>query len=304
MSKVTNNNFTPGSVVSRTDANAKFTDIQTATGSLNEENVRSEAVDMRTLDGHAYGTGRMEPLVHMDYFSNGVGASSTLYNNKDGQYRFRLTHGSPSELDWTSLSGGGVTMTEGDLLRINFTVFLEGHDDDTYEPAGQYAAGDAAPGRIGNVSDAIGLLFFPVWDIGSGDAAITNQVDLMGAVVHPHSFTIDGTSNRTDSLAWVSLEGIGSGGLMTTNRQVRGMFCYKHTGADIKIEKLRIYGRGPVVYQNAGGARSIHVPEWGQLMYNPGPPYAGLEIPGSGASGFEFRICAYQMSAIVLRGDS
>ena len=294
MSKVINNNFTPGAVISRTDANAKFTDIQTATGSINEENVRSEGVDRRTLATHAYSSGRMEPLVYMDYFSNGVASSPGAYNNQDGTAAFPLLNGSPTELDWTSVTGGGVTMTAGDLLRIHFTVFFTKHDDPGFEPAGP-ASSDPY-----NQSQSVGLVFFPVWDIGSGYSQITNQVDLTNTVTAPYSFTIDGSTNRTDGLAWVSLEGVSSGGFMFTNRQVHGMLCYKHTGADIKIEKLKIYGRGPVVYEKIGANRAIHVPQWGIDLY----ANTCLDIPTTGATEFDIYIAAYQMSATILRGTS
>ncbi len=297
MSKITNNNFVVGEVISLTDANAKFTDIQTATGSINEENVRSEAVDRRTLATHAYSTGRMEPLVHMDYFSNGVGTSAGAYNGQNGSVAFPLVNGSPTELDWTSLPTGGVTVKAGDLLRIHFTVFFTKHDDTGYEPAGPNTAPQAA-----NQSDAIGLVFFPVWDIGSGYAAITNQVDLTNSVTAPHSFTIDGSTNRTDGLAWVSLEGPNYSSFMWPARQVHGMLCYQHTGADIKIEKLKIYGRGPVVYQKTGAVRTIHVPVWGTGRYVNSGPTKWLDIPSVGGSDFDIYIAAYQMSATILRG--
>ena len=294
MSKVINNNFTPGELISRTDANAKFTDVQTATGSINEENVRSEGIDRRTLANHVYSTGRMEPLVYIDYFSNGVGSSAGAYNSQKGTAAFPLVNGSPTELDWTSVTGGGVTMTAGDLLRIHFTVFFTKHDDTGFDPAGPSSS------SASNESDAVGLVFFPMWDIGSGYAPITNQVDLTNTVTAPHSFTIDGSTNRTDGLAWVSLEGVNSGGFMFTNRQVHGMLCHQHTGADIKIEKLKIYGRGPVVYQKTGANRTIHVPVWGSGRY----ANVALDIPSIGGNDFDIYIAAYQMSATILRGTT
>jgi len=139
-----------------------------------------------------------------------------------------------------------------------------------------------------------------MWDIGSGYAPITNQVDLTNTVTAPHSFTIDGSTNRTDGLAWVSLEGVNSGGFMFTNRQVHGMLCHQHTGADIKIEKLKIYGRGPVVYQKTGANRTIHVPVWGSGRY----ANVALDIPSIGGNDFDIYIAAYQMSATILRGTT
>jgi len=299
MSKIINDNFIAGETVSLADTNAKFSDIETATATINEQNVRSEGVDRRTLKAHAYSTGRMEPLVYMDYFSNGVGTSAGAYNGQDGQAAFPLLNGSPTEMDWTALAGGGVTLTAGDIIRIHFGVFLTKHDDVGYDPAGASTTSSA------NLSDAIGVVFFPMWDIGAGWATVTNQVNLNNTVTAPHSFTIDGSTNRTDGVAWVSLEGWSDVNFMYPARMVHGMLCYQHTGADITIEKLRIHGRGPVVYQNTGAVRSIHVPVWGAGRYDNIGATKGMAIPTNpGDSSFDIYVAAFQMSATVLRGDS
>lgn len=293
MSKIINDNFIAGETVSLTDTNAKFSDIETATATINEQNVRSEGVDRRTLSNHVYSTGRMEPLVYMDYFSNGVSGSITAYPTQTGEGVMSLVHGSPNELDWTALAGGGVTIVDGDLLRIHFGVFLSKHNDINYDPAGPISPPN-------NQSDAVGVVFFPVWDIGAGWATVTNQVNLNNTVGAPYSFTINQTTARTDGVAWVSLEGFPNSGFMNMDRMVHGMLCYKHTGADITIEKMRVHGKGPVVYQKTGGVRTIHVPDWGTGRYF----NLGLDIPSIGGNNIDMYIAAVQMSAIVLRGDS
>tara|TARA_R110002051_G_scaffold186903_2_gene256586 strand:- start:7 stop:891 length:885 start_codon:yes stop_codon:yes gene_type:complete len=294
MSKIINDNFIAGETVSLADTNAKFSDIETATATINEQNVRSEGVDRRTLKAHTYSTGRMEPLVYMDYFSNGVGTSAGAYNTQSGQAAFPLLNGSPTEMDWTALAGGGVTLTDGDIIRIHFGVFLTKHNDPGYDPAGPASSSPL------NQSDAVGVVFFPMWDIGAGWATVTNQVNLNNSITAPHSFTIDGSTNRTDGVAWVSLEGWSDVNFMYPARMVHGMLCYKHAGADITIEKLRIHGRGPVVYQNTGAVRSIHVPAWGIGRY----ANIGLDIPAMGGNNIDIYVAAFQMSATVLRGDS
>ena len=45
MSTISTTNFEAGETTNRTDANNKFSAVATATGSINEENVRSEGID-------------------------------------------------------------------------------------------------------------------------------------------------------------------------------------------------------------------------------------------------------------------
>ena len=63
MATISNTNVGPaGQVISSTTVNAKFTDVATATATLDVNNVRSEGVDRRTL-----AASRTEPLAHMSY---------------------------------------------------------------------------------------------------------------------------------------------------------------------------------------------------------------------------------------------
>lgn len=50
MSRINNNNFTPGTATVVADLNAKFTDVGTATASINADNVRHEAIDLGNLN--------------------------------------------------------------------------------------------------------------------------------------------------------------------------------------------------------------------------------------------------------------
>ena len=49
MSTILNNDFVAGTVAEVAEVNTKFTDVQTATGQLNADNVRSESVDLWNL---------------------------------------------------------------------------------------------------------------------------------------------------------------------------------------------------------------------------------------------------------------
>lgn len=53
MSKITNASFIPGNTVDLSTVNSKFTDVQTATQDLNEENFRSESIDLFHLAADA-----------------------------------------------------------------------------------------------------------------------------------------------------------------------------------------------------------------------------------------------------------
>ena len=111
MATISNTNVGPaGQVISSTTVNAKFTDVATATATLDVNNVRSEGVDRRTL-----AASRTEPLAHMSY-TNVTGTQA--YTSNTGEAPFSITHGGGSGLLLTP----NFTLKAGDLLRINFTI--------------------------------------------------------------------------------------------------------------------------------------------------------------------------------------
>ena len=132
MSTISTTNFEAGETTDRTDANNKFSAVATATGAINEDNTRSEGVDKRQLAAHAYSSGRMEPLVHIDVANNlNSGAiEDTVYSGQNGTQKFELDGDPggaahpPLVLSLTGLTGGHLAIATGDLIRIHYTIYL------------------------------------------------------------------------------------------------------------------------------------------------------------------------------------
>ena len=281
MATISNTNVGPaGQVISSTTVNAKFTDVATATATLDVNNVRSEGVDRRTL-----AASRTEPLAHMSYISV---ASAGTATGQTGESAFSLgTSGlrlSPA---------GGFTLKAGDLLRINFTVRLESHNNQHYVPiVSQTTSPPLGP------TLSTGLLFFPVWRTAGGGSysVLPSQAVMNNTVSAPALIPFNDTSLRTDSAAWCSMEGIESGSNRICKNTVHGAFYYKHTGSDLVVDHVQINGRGPVAYEWDAGtsAKVIRVPDWGA------GPYSGNGWPTS----WTLVLGAGQLSMMVIRGDS
>jgi len=275
MGTINNTNVGPaGEIISKSAVNTKFSDVATATGTLDANNVRSEGVDRRTL-----GAARTEPIVKFDYVDNGSGAAP-VYSGQTGQGKFEIVN---LLLNWTSAP---VEMKIGDLLRINFTIRLETHNDPNY--LANFVAADS--------SDSVGIIFYPVWDIGSGWEVLTDQAAVNATHGGPTYIPINDTNLRTDSVAWCSLEGV-HGTPITVDRTVHGS-CYILNAGSIKnIRQIRINGRGPVAFHERAGAASIEINDW---TVN---PYA-VPFGFNAAQPMSFTIGYGQLSAIIMRGDS
>ena len=276
MGTISNSNVGPaGQVISTTTVNAKFTDVATATGTIDANNVRSEGVDRRTL-----AASRTEPIVKFDYDDNGTGPAVT-YTGQTGRVPFEVLI---LILDWTAAP---VVMKAGDLLRINFTVRLDTHNDPNY--LANFVTADS--------SDSVGVIFYPVWDIGSGWAVLPNQATINSTYVGGTPYIpINSTDKRTDSVAWCSMEGI-HGTPIQTDRTIHGSCYILHSGGDETIEKIRINGRGPVAFHQRGGAASIEMNDWTI------DPYA-VPFGFNAAQPMTFTVGYGQLSAIIMRGDS
>lgn len=282
MGTINNTNVGPaGEIISSTAVNAKFTDVANATaaGSLAADNVRSEGVDRRTLAGS-----RAEPLAHMSY-TNCTGSNN--YTANTGESVFSITHGGGLSLT------PNFTLKDGDLLRINFTIRLKSHNNNNYVPiVDQLVGAPQAP------TLSIGLLFFPVWETASSGSftVLPNQAAMDGTVVASAIIPFNDANLRTDSSAWCSMEGIESGATRVCRNTVHGAFYYKHTGADLLVDKVKLNGRGPVAYEWDVGTNQkvIRVPDWAA------GPYSGNGWPTS----WNFLIGVGQLSMMVLRGDS
>ena len=278
MSEITDNNIgDAGDATAAADMNTKFTDVEVSSQSINEENVRSEGIDRRTLGAHGYPVGRQQPLVYIAQVANGV-TSSTKYGKGgsggddvgNGLTPFEVSHGTDLLID---LSGQcyGLTVKDGDLVRIQFSIRVMTQDDYDYVSALDFTSGLGAAVTC----DSIGLIFYPMWDLGTGTFSMLPgrqpalNTDASGSSTV--SFQIDSTDGMlSDGVAFCSLEGAKNG---TTDqrlkRTVHASANYIHTGSDITISRIRLNGRGPVTYHSLAGNDFISVPDW------TGAPYSG-----------------------------
>jgi len=283
MGIISNSNVGPaGQVISATEVDAKFTDVAVASTTVDGQNIRSEGVDRRTLDSN-----RTEPISYMDYTSNNNGAFPFPYLGQDGRVPFEVDHDNDLFLDW---SASQVTLKDGDLLRINFTVYFDSHTKNTYRAF----AGSTA-------SDSVGIIFYPVWDIGAGWSVLPDQLDVDATLAAPPASGIIGainsTTQRSDSMAWVSLEGVNATTRRDTLNSVHGAAYILHSGASVIISGIRINCRGPIAYHESGGLPMFEAPDWSNDPYI--VPYgSGLGMP------IDLHIGSGQLSAIIMRGDS
>lgn len=250
MSSISNTNVGPaGQVITSSEVNTKFTDVATATGAINGDNVRSGGVDRRTL-----APSRAEPLAHLSYTENGP--TTQGYLNQTGESVFQVNHGTDL------LLAPNFTLKDGDLVRINFTIRMGSHDRNEYYPYLDTT----------DPSMSIGLLFFPVWKTdGGGWSVLPGQTLLNQNVTAPAFIGFDNGNLRTDSAAWLSLEGIDAAvGLKDCRNVAHGAFYYKHTGADMVVDEIRLNGRGPVAYEYDTGTtqKVIRIPDWNAAPYN------------------------------------
>ena len=304
MSKISTTNFEAGETTDRTDANNKFSAVATATGSINEENVRSEGIDKRHLVTHGYSIGRMEPLVYLNS-SNNLNSGAivdTTYAGQNGTQKFELNGGANPDLviSFTGLPGGRLEVATGDLIRIHYTIYLKDQSDNDYT-----SAGNNLTSSPGNPADGIGLVVFPTWKLTGGGAheMLPNEVNLINNFGPNAGITFNNSNAKTDSISFVSMEGDTStpatsfGG--ECERMVHGTWNYVADQA-YTIYELRLYGRGPMVYRSDGaGNRQLYVPTWGAGRY----ASSYMRIPWTGST-FDFTMSNGQLGIIVMRGDS
>jgi hypothetical protein len=303
MSTISTTNFEAGETTDRTDANNKFSAVGTATGSINEENVRSEGIDKRQLVGHAYSTGRMEPLVYINSTNNlNSGAVvNTTYTGQDGTQKFELNGGANPDLviDFTGLPGGYLAIAAGDLIRIHYSIYLQSHSDVNFASCGQ-----SGSSLNGNPADGIGLVIFPTWKLTGAGAheMLPDEVNLINNFGPSAGVTFNNTTAKVDSISFVSMEGghpTSAPRTEQTERMVHGTWNYIADQA-YTVYELRLYGRGPMVYQSDGaGNRQLYVPTWAAGRYASN----AMDIPGSGTT-FDFTTSQGQLGIIVMRGDS
>jgi len=297
MSTVSSTNEVPGDVTNAVSVNTKFANVATASGAINEENVRSEGVDRRNMAPYAVSIGRQEPIVIVEYDDNTTAGAITpfTYAAKDGTAAFQVNHDGDLLIDFTGLAAGFLPVAVGDLIRIHFTIFFSSHPYASYTSAGQ-----AVVATQDNPADAIGLLFFPAWDIGAGFEVLTGEENLLASFGPGAGVVIDNNLSKTDAVAWVSLEGVSIAGASEPRRMVHGSWSHIATGTK-NIRQIRLYCRGPMVYQgNPAGDRYLWVPTWNAGRY----AAAYMDIPGGPNPHFDITLANGQLGITVMRGDS
>lgn len=226
MSKIKNNNFVEGTVISSTDVNDKFTDVATATSAINEENVRNEGIDRKNISDNGI---TKEWFIHQNNATTG-----TTYAGQTGASAFAINHNNDLEI---SFGASGITLSDGDMLRLQYAVRLESN---TFTP--------------GPISQRHFILVFPAWDITSNALAnyevFPDHVDMLQVAGAATNYPIEdaggGTENYTDGYCPSQCWTLGSAGTFYTKRTLHGSLSYIHSGNDQVVYGIRLYGRGPL----------------------------------------------------------
>jgi|TARA_R100000655_G_scaffold17774_3_gene37655 hypothetical protein len=138
MATILNSNFIAGETAQVAGTNTKFTDVQTQTGQLNDENVRSEAVDLWQLDGTSSmvkASGR-ETSVATSFTHNYVSKT----NSGTAPYVIQQDNGSGAAQDLVLDLGSLLTVNNYDVVRVywNIEVIDQGRTADETYTSGNY----------------------------------------------------------------------------------------------------------------------------------------------------------------------
>ena len=301
MSEIVNTNIgEAGTTTSGATMDSKFDDARTASLNLDAKNVRSEGIDRRQLEPHAYPGGRLEPIVYMDRAINND-TSEVTYAGKDGTTPFQLIAGSADlRMDWNGF--GGVVMQQGDLLRINYNIVLYSHNMGHTDAVHSYWPPiDTTGGTTGGVFNATGIcaMFFPVWvtDTTTGWQTLPGRSTALNTTFAGPSVIDIGAEGSTDGCLFLSLEGALTGGTTLCNRSGMVSTYYRHTSSTpLTIYQIRLNGRMPVaIHSSSGTNREILIADWTTLDYAAGQAFA---------ANFTFKLERGSLGAVVMRGSS
>ena len=285
MSNITNDNFGPaGSTATVAQVNNKFSDVATATASINEDNVRAEGVDRHTLQGSS-------SLIHSSYVAND--GTSFVYPAMDGTDDVYLSHGGGLEIN---LVASPLSIETGDLIRIHFAVHLRKHTDSDFVPNLDDTHGPANVDTCG-----LALLLFPVWDT-TGTLVFTDlpeRATLTATKVAPSAISIDPAVSpaayKTDGVAFYPLTGEDSPPDCNVFKTMHGSAVHIAT-APFSIHRIRIHMRGPLNYQSDGATGANK--ELGVVDFTAGPWSSYISLP------WDFTMERGHMALTVLRGGN
>ena len=120
MSTILNNDFVAGTVAEVAEVNTKFTDVQTATGQLNADNVRSESVDLWNLGTTASmvkASGSVNTV--LSSFTRSYVSSATSGTSPN---IIQQSNGSGGNQDMVLDLGSSLTVSPHDLIRVYWNV--------------------------------------------------------------------------------------------------------------------------------------------------------------------------------------
>lgn len=254
MARIINENIgTPGVVTSAPAANTKFTDVATATGSINHDNIRSQGVGRPNIAD----TGLLQ---RMEIQTNGNTPRPWVIAS-DGSVGIEVLSGANrAELNFDP---PGITLVAGDMLRLHFTVELESHN----------RVGGAAAYEQPDVRTAPLMVVFPMWDLVSNanvpgnysvipDRASLNAVRAVNGEIVIENYDNAQANYMTDGCALFSYYSAPQTGALYYPRQVsHAMLTYKRPiGApNLTVYRIGLWLRGDMLYRwhNAAPAHRV-----------------------------------------------
>jgi len=182
MASILNSNFVAGETAEVAATNTKFTDVQTQTGQLNDENVRSESIDLWHMDATASmvvasASQNTEAPGYTKTYTTGAHALSPLVLQKNGNVDMVLDMGSLQ------------TLEQYDVLRVYWNL--------------EVTAQVLSTGNVysGSVYEAAGGLFWGVWlqwsTNGSTWTDVPNQGSFSGTTIGGVAYNTLQVSNTT-----------------------------------------------------------------------------------------------------------
>jgi hypothetical protein len=273
MAKIKNDNIgTPGATTNAAAANAKFTDIQTATTtSLSKLNVKAQGVDTPNIQT----TGLIQDF---RYFNNSYGTTLPWLIQNDGadadpiQAAVVTTAQDKAEI---SYGGSGITLEAGDLLRIQFSVALKDHS----------AGGVPVTFQVPDTEAGAVAIAFVMWDITSNALAnyepLPGRANLNAALAVGASTVIDNyngaqTNYMTDGCAMFSYNcnpGTFGGGALPqrpANQVSHAMLVYQRPipSPNQTVYGIKLFFRGGMSYETLLGPER-------RVLTNKAPPPGG-----------------------------
>lgn len=276
MSTITNANVLVGETASSSGTDTKFSDVATATSSIDERNVRYEGLDSVNMTSNFV-------VVRRGYIDNEVtnATAGIAYSAlKAGGANSGVQ--AVDHVDTTASSTGllldfssfPLTLKDGDLLRIWHSCHLYKHEN------GNMISGYSSGPPASYIVSPVVMTTFP--GIARGPVFGKTGGSLTGWEVFPGWDTA--WMNSTDSGSQIKLV---NGPASSTNSRSYGLAQYPHHGTKISSSEMRVRytGGSTLNYLHQGSdtlVYGIRVFMYGPVIYNPITPAS------SGAASYSF----------------